>query len=110
MRFTTTVSSIGPVSMVLGPRSLHIVEKYNGQLIVASPVKALIGSRSHTSMVIYRFDHFEEALEFYHSSEMTELAEFRDQVIEGFAMVISGHSETESVVKSDFFTPNATAT
>jgi uncharacterized protein (DUF1330 family) len=60
----------------LGPMSLPIVEKYDGELIVDSPVKTLISSRSYTSMVIYKFDHFEEALEFYHSSEMTELAKF----------------------------------
>lgn len=92
----------------LGPRSLPIVEKYGGELIVASPVKALIGSTSYTSMVMYKFDSFEAALKFYHSPEMAELAKFRDQVVEGFATVIPGHSETENVVKSGYFTNNPT--
>ena len=89
----------------LDPMSLSIVEKYNGELIGANPVKTLIGTRSHTSMVINRFDHSEEIIEFYHSSQMTELAKFKDQVIEGFATVISGHSETVSVAKSNILPP-----
>jgi uncharacterized protein (DUF1330 family) len=87
----------------LGPMSLPIVEKYGGELIVASPVKTLAGSTSYANLVIYKFDSFEAALEFYHSPEMTELAKFRNQVIEGFATVIPGHLETEKVVKSGYF-------
>lgn len=87
----------------LGPMSLPIVEKYGGELIIACPVKTLVGSTPYTSMVMYRFASFEAALRFYHSPEMTELAKFRDQVIEGFATVIPGHSETESVVKSGYY-------
>jgi uncharacterized protein (DUF1330 family) len=88
----------------LGPMSLPIVEKYGGELVVASPVKTLVGSTSCASMVIYKFESFEVALAFYNSPEMGELAAFRDQVIEGFATVIPGHSETESVIKSGYFT------
>ncbi len=88
----------------LGPKSLPIVEKYGGELIVASPVKTLIGSTSYAGMVVYKFDSFEAALEFFHSPEMADLAKFRDQVIEGFATVIPGHSETDRVVKSGYFT------
>ena len=93
----------------LGPMSLPIVEKYYGELVVASPVKTLVGSTSYANMVIYKFESFEAALTFYHSPEMTELAEFRDQVIEGFATVIPGHAETESVVRSGYFTADPTA-
>ncbi|MGJ8612505.1 MAG: DUF1330 domain-containing protein [Octadecabacter sp.] len=93
----------------LGPMSLPIVEKYKGKLIVASPVKTVIGSTSYSSMVVYKFDSFEAALKFYHSPEMAELAKFRDQVIEGFATVLPGHSETENVVKSGYFTTGDTA-
>ncbi len=93
----------------LGPMSLPIVEKYKGELIVASPVKTLIGSTSYSSIVVYKFDSFEAALKFYHSPEMTELAKFRDQVIEGFATVLPGHFETENVVESGYFTTNDTA-
>lgn len=88
----------------LGPMSLPIVEQYGGELVIASPVKTLIGSTSYASMVVYKFDSFETALEFFHSPEMAELAKFREQVIEGFATVIPGHSETDGVVKSGYFT------
>ena len=89
--------------------SLPIVDKYGGELIVGSPVKTLAGSTSYTSMVIYKFESFEAALTFYHSPEMAELATFRDQVIEGFATVIPGHSETENVVQSGYFTASPEA-
>lgn len=87
----------------LGPLSLPIVEKYGGQLVIASPVKTLVGSTPYASMVMYEFFNFTKALEFYQSPEMAKLAEFRDQVIEGFATVIPGHSETGAVVKSGYF-------
>ncbi|KZL13332.1 DUF1330 domain-containing protein [Pseudovibrio sp. Ad26] len=88
----------------LGPRSLPIIEKYGGELIVASPMKTLAGSTSYTNMVMYRFESFEAAVTFYNSEEMIELRKFSSQVIEGFATVVPGHSETESVVKSGYFT------
>ncbi|WP_122072090.1 DUF1330 domain-containing protein [Pseudophaeobacter sp. EL27] len=87
----------------LGPMSAPIVEKYQGELIVASPVKPVKGSTPYAGMVMYKFSSFETALEFYHSPEMTELAKFRNQVIEGFATVIPGHSETATVVDSGYF-------
>lgn len=93
----------------LGPMTLPIIEKYDGELIAASPVRTLVGSTAYTSMVIYKFESFEAALKFYHSPEMTELAKFRDQVIKGFATVIPGHSETEIVMKSGYFTTSNTA-
>ena len=93
----------------LGPMSRPILEKYRGELIVASPVKPLTGTTSYASMVIYKFKSFKAALTFYHSPEMTELAKFRDQVIEGFATVIPSHSETESVVESGYFAANPMA-
>lgn len=91
----------------LGPMSDPIVEKYGGTLIVASPVKALKGATSYANMVIYEFDSFDAALTFYNAPEMAELAKFRNQVIEGFATVIPGHSETERVVKTGYFSMNA---
>ncbi|KZL25800.1 DUF1330 domain-containing protein [Pseudovibrio sp. Ad37] len=88
----------------LGPRSLPIIEKYGGELIVASPMKTLAGPTAYTNMVMYRFESFEAALKFYNSEDMTELRKFSSQVIDGFATVVPGHSETESVVKSGYFT------
>ncbi len=93
----------------LGPMSLPIVEKYGGELIVASPVKTLAGSSPYASMVIYKFESFEAALRFYQSPEMAELAKFRNQVIEGFVTVLPDHPETENVVKSGYFETNPEA-
>ncbi|NIZ59841.1 DUF1330 domain-containing protein [Sedimentitalea sp. CY04] len=87
----------------LGPMSLPIVEKYGAELLISSPVKALKGSTSYSNMVVYKFESFAAALEFYHSPEMAEFAIFRDKIIEGFATVMPGHSETEDVVKSGYF-------
>lgn len=87
----------------LGPKSLPILEKYNGEILIASPIKSLKGSSSYSNMVAYKFASFTEALEFYHSPEMVEFASFRDQIIEGFAAVIPGHTETEDVMNSGYF-------
>ncbi|PJI86009.1 uncharacterized protein (DUF1330 family) [Yoonia maricola] len=87
----------------LGPLSLAIAEKFGAQVIVASPAKVLKGKTAYSSLVIYQLDSFERALEFYHSPEMVEFSKFRDQIIDGFAMVLPGHSETAEVVKSGYF-------
>ena len=71
--------------------------------MVASPAKVLKGSTDYSNIVIYRLKSFEAALEFYHSPEMAEFAQFRDQIVDGFAMVLPGHSETEKTVKSGYF-------
>ncbi len=87
----------------LGPLSLPIADKYGAEVMISSPVKALKGKTSYSGMVVYKLKSFEAALEFYHSPEMTELAKFRDEIIEGFAMVLPGHSETERVINSGYF-------
>lgn len=85
----------------LGPLSLPIVEKHGGTILIASPVKALKGS-TYSHMVVYQFDSFDAALTFYHCNEMKSLAKFRDQIIDGIAMVLPGHSETDQVVSSGY--------
>ncbi|MEO9873707.1 MAG: DUF1330 domain-containing protein [Anderseniella sp.] len=86
----------------LGPLSLPIVEKYGGTILIASPLKALKGS-TYSNMVVYQFDSFDAALTFYHSNEMTDFAKLRDQIIDGISMVLPGHSETDQVVSSGYF-------
>ena len=87
----------------LGPLSLPIIEKYGGIILIASPVKCLKGSTVYSNMVVYQFDNFDAALTCYHSSEMKDLAKLRDQIIDGIAMVLPGHSETEKVISSGYF-------
>ena len=87
----------------LGPKSLKIAEKYGATVLVGSPVKTLTGTSDYSHMVIYKLDSFEAALRFYHSPEMAEFSEFRDQIINGFSAVLPGHDETEAVVDSGYF-------
>ena len=87
----------------LGPMSLPILEKYDAELVISSPIKPLKGTTAYSNMVVYKFESFTAALEFYHSSEMAEFAIIRDQIIDGFATVIPGHSETEDVINSGYF-------
>lgn len=77
----------------LGPLSLPIIEKYDGELIVASTVTRLEGS-SYTHMVVYKFDSMEKAQTFYESEESRELSKLRHKVTEGFVVVVPeyGHN------------------
>lgn len=86
----------------LGPLSKPIAEKYGAEILVASPVKPLEG-KTYSHMVIYRLESFEAASNFYHCDEMKELSKLRDQIIQGISMVLPGHSETDAVVKSGYF-------
>lgn len=86
----------------LGPLTLPIAEKYGAEIIIASPVKALVGE-TYSHMVIYQLESFEAALSFFHSPEMKGLEEMRNQIIEGFAAVVPGHKETADVMKSGYF-------
>jgi uncharacterized protein (DUF1330 family) len=70
----------------LGPLSLPIIEKYDGDLVVASAVTRLEGS-PYTHMVVYKFDSKEKALAFYESKESRELAKLRNKVTEGFVVI-----------------------
>lgn len=86
----------------LGPLTLPIAQKYGAEIIIASPVKALVG-KTYSHMVVYQLESFEAALAFYHSPELAALAEMKNQIIEGFSTVVPGHTETEKVVQSGYF-------
>ena len=71
----------------LGPLSLPIIEKYGGELIVASTVTRLEGS-PYTHMVVYKFSSKEKAQTFYDSEESRELSKLRNKVTEGFVIIV----------------------
>ena len=75
----------------LGPLSLPIIEKYGGELIVASTVTRLEGS-PYTHMVVYKFDSKEKAQTFYESEESRELSKLRNKVTEGFVVIVPEYS------------------
>lgn len=71
----------------LGPLSLPIIEKYAGELVVASGVRVLEGS-PYTNMVIYKFQSMEAAKAFYESEESQELAKLRNEITEGIVIFV----------------------
>ena len=71
----------------LEPLSLPIIEKYGGELIVASTVTRLEGS-PYTHMVVYKFSSKEKAQTFYDSEESRELSKLRNKVTEGFVIIV----------------------
>lgn len=77
----------------LGPLSLPIIEKHNGELIVASTVTSLEGS-PYTHMVVYKFNSMKKAQAFYDSEESRELSKLRNKVTEGFVVIVPeyGHN------------------
>jgi len=71
----------------LGALSLPIIEKYGGELIVASIVTRIEGS-PYAHMVVYKFDSKEKAQGFYESEESRELSKLRNKVTEGFVVIV----------------------
>lgn len=71
----------------LGPLSLPIIEKYAGELVVASGVRVLEGS-PYTNMVIYKFQSMEAAKAFYESEESKELSKLRNEITEGIVICV----------------------
>ena len=72
----------------LGPLSLPIVEKFGGELLIASPAVFLEGSSAYHHMVVYKFINKELAKNFYESEESRELSKLRNEVTEGFAVLM----------------------
>ncbi len=71
----------------LGPLSMPIIEKYGGELVIASTVTRLEGS-PYTHMVVYKFDSKEKAQAFYESEQSRELSRLRSKVTEGFVVIV----------------------
>jgi len=72
---------------LLGPLSLPIVEKFGGELMVASFVDCLEGS-TYDHMVAYKFKNKVLAKSFYESEESQELAKLRKEITEGFTIFV----------------------
>ena len=71
----------------LGPLSLEIIKKYSAQLVVASPTQILEGS-AYSNMVMYKFKSMEDAKAFYNCFESKELKKLRNEITEGFAVLV----------------------
>jgi len=72
----------------LGPLSIPIVEKFGGELLIAHYTDFLEGSSPYSHMVVYKFESKERAKRFYESEESRELSKLRNEVTEGFAVLM----------------------
>lgn len=77
----------------LGPRSLPILEKYDGELVIGSSVVCLEGS-TYTHMVTYRFKNKALAKGFYECEENRELAKLRKEITDGIVVFVPGYDGT----------------
>lgn len=73
---------------LLGPRSLPIVERFGGELVIASYTNFLEGSSPYSHMVAYKFKSKELAQRFYESEENRELSALRNEITEGFVIFV----------------------
>jgi len=82
--------------------SLPVNEKYNAKVAIGSPVKALEGT-TFTHIVMLEFKNFDAAKEYYYSEEHKEITVLREKITSGWATIVPGDSETQSVVDSGYF-------
>lgn len=73
---------------LLGPLSLPIVEKFGGELVIADFAECLEGSSPYRHMVAYKFKSKEIAKSFYESEESRELSKLRNEITEGFTVLM----------------------
>ena len=73
---------------LLGPLSMPIVEKFGGELIIASYNDFLEGSSPYSHMVVYKFESKDLAKSFYESEESRELSKLRNEVTDGFVVLM----------------------
>jgi uncharacterized protein (DUF1330 family) len=78
---------------LLGPLSQPIIEQFSGELIVANPAMLLEGSSPYSHIVVYKFNSTEDANNFYHSPESRELSKFRNEVTQGFVVIMPQYEE-----------------
>lgn len=86
----------------LTERVKPVDEKYGAEVIVGSPVKTVEGN-TLPNMVIYKFNSFQSAKDWYYSQEHKEITLFRNAITEGWVTIIPGVNETESIVESGYF-------
>ena len=73
----------------LGPASLPVVEKFGGQICIASHVKPLEGS-AFSHMVVYKFPSMAAAESYYESDENRKVSELRHELIDGTVVLVPG--------------------
>jgi uncharacterized protein (DUF1330 family) len=73
---------------LLGPLSLPIVKKFEGELVIANFADCLEGTSQYSHIVVYKFKSKELAKSFYESDESRELSKLRNEVTEGFAVLM----------------------
>jgi len=86
----------------LTERVMPIDIKYGAEVIVGSPVKAVEG-KALPNMVIYKFNNFEAAKNWYYSKEHQDVSVFRNAITEGWATIIPGVDETDALVEAGYF-------
>lgn len=87
-------------------QSLPVNEKFGAEVIVGSPVKALEGT-TLTHMVILKFADFKSAQNYFNSDEHREISLLRNKITEGWATIVPGDSETQTLVDSGYFNKNS---
>jgi len=80
----------------LGPLSLPIVEQFDGEICIASPVKNLEQS-PYSHMVVYKFPSMEAATGYCESPAYRELSILRKQLVEGIAVLVPGFNQSDSM-------------
>lgn len=71
-----------------------ILAKYETEVIVASPIKAIEGA-TYPNMVIHKFKCIEDAEHFYYSKEHQKIVTFRNNITEGWATIVPGYLEED---------------
>lgn len=79
---------------LLGPRSMPIVEKFGGELVIANSVTCLEGSSPYRHIVVYKFKSKELAKSFYECEESRELSKLRNKITEGFAVLMPHYCDS----------------
>ncbi len=69
-----------------------ILEKYETEIIVASPVKTIEGD-TYPNIVIHKFKSIKDAEHFYYSKEHQDVVAFRKSITEGWATIVPGYVE-----------------
>lgn len=76
----------------LGPRSLLILHRCGGELVIGSYVTPLEGT-PFTHMVVYKFPTQESAMYYYESGEIQTLSTLRHEITEGFAVYVPAYND-----------------
>lgn len=86
----------------LTQRATVIDEKYGAEVIIGSPVKAVEG-QALPNMVVYKFESFTAAEQWYYSEEQQALSVFRLGITKGWGAIVPGVDETDEWVASGYF-------